>query len=160
MDDLPNIAQYGWGGAFALVVALLFWLFRRREKREDEARKTAAEHREAYAAALRDWEAAIEAGDAAAAAAHAEELERMRKWGWNALPLVVAGLCLAAGCRAPRAVSAPVSPVLLTEHVRIVKPGDTVPELPAGESRWWLCTPTGMRRLLPSDAPVNGGAEK
>lgn len=39
--------------------------------------------------------------------------------------------------------------VLLDEHVRIVAPGDVVPDYPEGEARWWLMSPTGLVEMVP-----------
>ena len=68
-----------------------------------------------------------------------------------AIPILVAlafSVCAAIGCRA----TAPEPRVIvLSEHCQSAAPGDTVPPLPAGEPRWWLCTPTGLRMMMPDD---------
>ena len=63
--------------------------------------------------------------------------------------LVAAGL-YAAGCVSRRAEPEP-RVIVLSEHCQTAAPGDTVPPLPEGEPRWWLCTPTGLRMMMPDD---------
>jgi hypothetical protein len=148
MDGLGNIASYGWAGAAALLVALLVLAFLRLVKREDAKEAD----REALAAELRDAEARhsamLFAGDAAGAVREARRIDRLRK----ALGLGASLLVLAlGGCRHP-APEPVVRTVALSEHCRVVHPGDTVPELPEGEGVFWLCTPTGLEMMMPADS--------
>lgn len=150
MEGLGNIASLGWAGAAALLVALLVLAFLRRAKREDAKEAD----REALAAELRDAEARhsamLFAGDAAGAVREARRIDRLRR----ALGLGASLLVLAlGGCRHPAPAAEPeVRTVVLSEHCRVVHPGDTVPELPQGETIFWLCTPTGLEMMMPADS--------
>ena len=58
---------------------------------------------------------------------------------------------IAAGCVSRRAVRV-AEPLPVGRYVIAPAPGDAVPPLPAGETRWWLMSaPTGLRLLLPAD---------
>lgn len=151
MEGLGNIASYGWAGAAALLVALLVLAFVRRVKKEDAKEAD----REALAAELRDAEARhsamLFAGDAAGAVREARRIDRLRR----RLGLGAALLCLAlGGCRSAPAPEPEVRTVVLSEHCRVVHPGDTVPELPEGEPLYWLCTPTGLEMMMPADSTL------
>ena len=161
--DISEISTLptGWAaiGAAVLVLAIVCAAATfRKWRRQDEGERKRRENYNSYIATLHAWQDAIEQGDAAEASQIAIELDEMRKKGWNIAPALVlcAGVLacsLSASCTSPPA-PAPET-VLLSDHVRIVKPGDTVPDLPQGESFWWIATPKGMLHLLPSDAPVN-----
>lgn len=55
-------------------------------------------------------------------------------------------LTLATGCASTKVKERIIQ---LNDHVKIVQPGETVPEYPNGETRWWLMTPTGMDSVIP-----------
>lgn len=74
-----------------------------------------------------------------------------------AAALLVLGVLLISSCR----TSPPAPRVLvLSEHCQTASPGDTVPPLPEGETRWWLCTPTGLRLMLPADSDIPDPPER
>ncbi len=86
---------------------------------------------------------------------HGNPWRETAEWILDSLP-VFATLAVAAllslslpGCRtvqpAPRVI-------VLSEHCRTVRPGETVPDLPKGEPIFWLCTPTGLELMMPADS--------
>lgn len=145
MEDIPNLAQYGWGGAAALIIGLLLLLFQRRARREDEAKAKAKAREEELVKAQAQWAAAIHRGDALEARRLKERIDAIR----------AAGLCLAlsalVSCKAPEPRT-----VVLSEHCRAIMPGETVPPLPPGETTYWLCTPSGLFMLLPAGSAIPG----
>ena len=159
MDDLPNIAKYGIGGALALLSALALLWYRARLGRveKDEARREALQAELADARAK--WAACEFCGDAAGMASEARRIDRLRRrLGLPLLAGLMAGLPLqiSATPEEPGTPAPPAEPrvVVLSEHCRTAAPGETVPELPAGETRWWLCTSTGLRLMMPADADI------
>lgn len=149
MDDLPNIAKYGIGGALALLAALALLWYRARLGREAKAE----ERREALRAELADAEArhsaALFCGDAAGAVREARRIDRLRRR--LGLGAALVGVLLLSSCRTP---PAEVRVVALSEHCRAIAPGETVPPLPEGEAVYWLCTPTGLRLMMPADSDL------
>ena len=61
---------------------------------------------------------------------------------------------LVAGCRSTKPDVPPPVLIPIGTHIQQPVPGDVVPPLPEGELRWYLCTPTGLSMLLPTDSPV------
>lgn len=151
MDDLPNIAKYGIGGALALLSALALLWYRHRLNREARSDEERAALQAELADARAKWAACEFREDAAGMASEARRIDRLRRRLGLPLLVLMAGLCPA--CRTP---APPAEPrvVVLSEHCRTAAPGDTVPELPAGETRWWLCTSTGLRLMMPADADI------
>lgn len=152
MEEIPAIAKYGFGGAAALLsaLALLWYAARRRREAKSEERRAAL--RAELADAEKRHAACLEGGDALGAVSEARRIDRLRsrlaRLGPAAVLLCVLPL---SGCRAP---APEARAVVLSDHCRAVSPGDTVPDLPAGESRWWLCTPRGLRLMMPADAAL------
>ncbi len=143
-----------WALAVCCGVALLAWYAVRSANRTDAALASRRHKRRQYLATKKEWLAAISRGDTFQAAETKRVLDSMRKQGWHKLEILIlfVGLSLLAGCK----TNAVVSPVLIPtgQHILLPSPGDIVPPLPVGESRWWLLTPTGLAFLLPSDAPI------
>lgn len=150
MDDLPQAAT--WATVAAALVGILWAVLRRKWQRRDKAEQKLVDAEnavysaadivsdarangtaEALAEAERDYAAAIKRRDA------------LRKaLGVSAIMALLAA-CLLSGCQNAQAPQ----PVILNDHVRLVAPGDTVPPLPEGETRWWLLTPRGMDMVSP-----------
>jgi Flp pilus assembly protein TadB len=139
--------------ACCLVALAAWWLVeRKRRKKElqekvDRAEADVAVAREAYEAANRNGSAA-DLHRAALDLSHAQQRHNDLKKQLAALlvAVVVAGALL-CGC-ATRDVE---RVVLLDDHVRIVAPGDVVPDYAPGESRWWLMSPRGLSDMLPKE---------
>lgn len=71
----------------------------------------------------------------------------------NGLLVVTAFCALMAGCKTAEPAERIVR---LDSHVRIVEPGDVVPDYAAGEERWFLMSPTGIGWMVPQfDAGVS-----
>lgn len=147
MEDIASIAKGGWAAAAAIIAAIAFFAFRARQRRveKDEEKRSALEDELKDANAK--WAAAEFCKDVPGMAREARRIDSIKR----RLGLPVAILCaaLAAGCASQK-----VRTVILSEHCRTAAPGDIVPELPEGESRWWLCTSTGLRIMMPSDANI------
>ena len=146
--QFPDLPTEGSIALAACIALTLFgaWLYRRWERRAKaeanlEARMAdLKDAQKAYSDAIRNGtpsEAAAAKRSVDAASRRVQEAARM------ICLAVLAALC---GCLAPREVE---TVVRLDDHVRIVHPGDTVPDYPAGEARWWLLTPKGLEELLP-----------
>jgi hypothetical protein len=149
LDALTSLSGVGWPGAIVAVVLFaaiaIIMLARRRAERKAEA----AAKRATYRAAVEAHVAMCQQGaDPQLIAAKARDIDEMRRRGWH---LLAVALCVAlCGCGSPRAVEIPVG-----SYAAVVEAGDTVPPLPAGESRWWLMSaPTGIRLMMPHDSPV------
>ena len=154
MDDLPSIAQYGIGGALALLAALAFAVARRAFARRDAGEAARLAREEELRQAEAEWAAASFCGDAARMHSTKRRIDRLRRLlGRSAAVAALCGLCLGCGCRTAPA-PAEVRVVALSEHCRVARPGETVPALPEGEPHWWLCTPTGLAMLLPADSTL------
>ena len=148
-QDISTLASYGWAGGFVLLVALLFYIFLRRSRAEDEAHRERARQKQELEELETSWATALTRGDLARAHALKLRIDELRK------ALGLALLCLVlCGCRSAPAPAPEVRTVALSEHCRAVAPGDTVPELPPGESLYLLCTPTGLRMLLPAGSTI------
>lgn len=159
MDATPT-----WAGAAVIALGLIgAWLRRRwkhRDAEADRARKVLEAARcslcsavDAMIDAREDGFSATDLYEAtqeyeAALAAYVEARETARRLGVATLAALVLGAC--AGCRSP----APAEPTVLDDHVRIVAPGDVVPPLPSGQTRWWLCTPRGLSMVAPTREPI------
>jgi len=151
LNSILNLTTLGWSGVAAMALGLVAYLIGRRHKSQDDERRLRKERHEKYLATRLAWRTAAETGDATAMARLKKELDLMRDKGWHLAPVVLAVL-LMAGC-ASKAPPPPAT-VLLNEHVRTMMPGEVLPDLPAGSSRWWVCTAEGLEQLLPQDAPV------
>ena len=127
-----------WAAALGALTAFFAWLAKRTSRRESERR--------AYRRACDAWKEAISKGDALGAAEEKRKIDLMRRKGWHRLSVVLVASLAIAGCK--------TETVALTDHVRVIEPGETVPPLPAGEKVWWLCTPRGLTLLLPADADI------
>lgn len=140
-----------WAGAACAALALFAWWAVKRDKRR---RELMAEYRsrlederrayDAYTDAVRNG-AAIDVRRAAAALdAIRKTLDALR----SSMPALAALLCAAAlaGCTTREG---PERVVKLDEHIRVVAPGETVPDYPDGETRWWLLTPAGLLEFVP-----------
>lgn len=151
MDELlariSSLQGVGWAGAIATALGLVLWLICRKTSLSDEEKAEKAKRREAYEQAKRDWTEAVRNGNTVLAIALKERLDSMRRKGWHLV--LAAVLILAAGCRTTVVHTIPVG-----EHILQLQPGDVLPALPAGETRWWALTPSGLEMLLPQDAPV------
>ncbi len=144
----PTIGS--WSLAACCVIALMGWWLMRRDRRTAELKaalsKALAEEREAraeYAQAAR-----VGKPEDVCIAARAVEEKRKRIQAIQrslGVTLFLAAFIL-AGCRTAEPTERIVR---LDAHVRIVAPGDTVPDYPEGEARWWLVTPTGLVSILP-----------
>ena len=148
MQDIPTVATWAAVALAAIVFAAA--VVRRKWSRRDAAERGRAERRNAYIAALEEWQDSVERGDAEGARRLKLDIDRMRRDGWHLVAAAALAIAV-SGCRSP---APPPEPVVLSAHLQIVAPGDTVPPLPGGEPRWWLATPTGLGLLLPADAPV------
>ena len=153
LSELPNLAQTGWGGAAALVIGLLLFLFVKRAKKEDEAVQRRREQEAELARHEAAHVAALHRGDAVAVVEEKRIIDELRK-GLGLL-CAVAALLLSGGCASQTKI------VVLSEHCRTITPGETVPDYPNGETVYWLATPTGLRMMLPagSAVPKEGGAK-
>ena len=152
MEELASIARGGWAAAVAILAALALAILTARNHR---LAKT-DEERAALADELREAEAAhrahLRGGDTVGAIREARRINRLRRrLGLPAAALVLmAALCTACpGCR-----TAPTRTLVLSEHCRTILPGQTVPDLPAGEPLFWLCTPTGLELMMPADSDL------
>lgn len=147
MDDIAGIAKGGWAAAAAIIAAIAYVLFKARQGRveKDEEKRSALE--EELKDARAKWAAAEFCKDVPGMNREARRINTIRR----RLGLPVAILCaaLAAGCASQK-----VRTVILSEHCRTAAPGDTVPDLPEGETRWWLCTSTGLQMMMPADADL------
>lgn len=152
LTQASAIATAGWSGVAVLVLLLVAWFLSRRTKKEDDAEKEREEHRQAYLSTTMEWNRAVREGDIEQAAALKKRLDIMRTKGWN-LGIILAA-ALVSSCATKTVEVVHVQVVDLGEHVRIMQPGDVLPALPPGEPHWCACTPTGLSRLLPEDAPI------
>lgn len=76
---------------------------------------------------------------------------------WGALAVVVIASLCAAGCHQKPTKN---NAIPIGRYVQAPAPGDTVPELPDGETRWWLLSaPTGFELLMPEGASAPEGGE-
>ena len=155
MSDIPWESPATWAGVAGLALAIFgYWLVRRHRRRGElvgEYRnrlKDVCLAEKAYQKAVRD-------GTAAEARQAAQILDAMRKAAdalagkIKALSCFVMALgvaVLSGGCITREG---PERIVQLDEHIRIVQPGETVPDFASGESRWWLVSPTGLMELMP-----------
>lgn len=140
-----------WAGAACAALALFGWWLVRRDRRRAELmaeyRKRLEDERRAYEA----WADASRNGTALDVRRTAAALDAIRK-ALDALkasmPALAALLCAAtlSGCVAR---GAPERVVRLDEHIRVVRPGETVPDYPDGETRWWLLSPAGLLEFVP-----------
>lgn len=148
MDDLPQAAT--WATAAAIALGILWAVLKRRwHRRDKDEQKLVDAENAVYSAA--DIVADARENGTAEALAEAEKdyaaAIRRRDALRKALGVsaIMALLAVLSGCR-----NAPApQPVILNDHVRLVAPGDTVPPLPEGETRWWLLTPRGMDMVSP-----------
>ena len=140
-----------WALAACGGVALLAWYAVRSANHTDADCASRLEKRRQYLATKSEWKDAIRSGNLFMAAEIKRVLDSMREQGWHKLILLLL-ISLMAGCT----TNAVVPPVLIPtgDHIILPQPGDIVPQLPAGESCWWLTTPTGLSFLLPVDAPI------
>lgn len=137
-----------WAGAACAVLAIVAWWLVEREKKRAEMRKRYAQLRGDVLVAEEAYRDALENGTALAVRRAAAELdERRRKM--DLVAKAIAGLCVLLVLGGCRTTAPQESIVRLDEHIRIVAPGETVPDYPEGESRWWLCTPSGMMEMVP-----------
>ena len=81
------------------------------------------------------------------------------------LPVVLVAVAsvqmLCGGCRHAKVAEPEYRPpVILGDRVRIVKPGDIVPEYPRGSSVWYLSDGIGLSQWLgiPMDAIMSDGS--
>lgn len=139
-----------WATVVGVALVTFAWWFFRRARLLDERRK-------AYKAAFEDAKVAEAAFKAAAetatsiaevrqAAAVLDETRRRCDALRKGLPVLLVAGAFLAGCVTREG---PERIVQLDEHIRIVQPGDAVPDYPGGESRWWLVSPTGLVELMP-----------
>ena len=133
-----------WAGVCLAAITLAAWLLVRRARKSDASDAERKAHRAQYEKTLGEWSEAIQAGKIARAMRLRRRLAAMRAAGWFALVLLL------AGCAAPKTEVVATLPT--GEHILLPLPGDTVPPLPDGEPRWWLCTPSGLRMLLPDES--------
>lgn len=139
-----------WAMAACAAIALVAWLIVN-SRRDAEQREQARRRRRAtYESRRTDWLVAIGKGQTMDAIEIKRQLDAMRKAGWHLVAMVVWSTL--TGCRTPPP-PAP-APIPLGTHILQPLPGDPVPALPDGEAVWWLCTPTGLRLLLPEDSPI------
>ena len=146
----------GWALAVCSAIAMVAWAMIRSAAKQDEEVRQRMAKRRAYDKAVADWHFEVKQGGVE----HLEmamilkrKINDMRSHGWHLLAFaLVAGIF--AGCHSTK--PDPVPPVMIPigTHIQQPAPGDVVPPLPEGESRWWLCTPTGLSMLLPTDSPV------
>lgn len=143
----------GWALAACSAIALFAWAMIRSAAKQDEEVRQRMAKRRAYDKAVADWHFEVKQGNVEMAMILMRKINDMRSHGWHLLALAIVSGML-AGCRSPKADPRP--PVLIPVGSHILQPaaGDIVPPLPEGESRWWLCTPTGLSMLLPQDSPV------
>lgn len=146
----------GWALAVCSAIALVAWAMIRSAAKQDEEVRQRMAKRRAYDKAVADWHFEVKQGGVE----HLEmamilmrKINDMRSHGWHDLVLVVALVAL-SGCRTSKPEPASSVMIPVGTHIRQPAPGDIVPHLPEGESRWWLCTPTGLSMLLPIDSPV------
>lgn len=142
----------GWTWATVAGVPLVtvaWWLIRRARKLD--------ERREAYKAALADahvaedayhaaLENAVNTGEVRQAREALDEARRRCDALRKSLPVLLVALALAGCVTRTKEVERIVQ---LDEHIRIVQPGDMVPDYPSAETRWWLVSPTGLIELMP-----------
>lgn len=152
-----------WALAACMVLALLGWWLVKRDRRQASLR---AELRTAWKEekrARKAWQNAVNEGTAEEAVRAAREVAVVRK-RIDALrrslgiTLFVALVVPLAGCASKPEVREKI--VHLDAHVRIVSPGDTIPDYPEGEDRWWLATPTGLLSLVPAFPRAPGEGEE
>jgi hypothetical protein len=144
----PNAGSWALAACSALAIAgaCIF----RRWKKQDAAKERLDAAQAAVEAALATYNSAVRHGTPADARAASRKLEAAQKTLRAARQAFMA-LCVAmlfAGCAKERVVEKETI-LRLDEHVRLVQPGDTVPDFPDGETRWWLLTPTGLEEMLP-----------
>lgn len=144
-----------WALAACSTLALAGYFLVRRAKRYDERwgeyKRRIADEIEAskrYADAVRNGTKE----DAIAAARELDEkrqaLDALRKALHALAVLSAAGVLLVSqGCVTRTKEVERI--VALDAHIRIVEPGETVPDYAPGESRWWLVSPSGLVELMP-----------
>lgn len=148
----PQTGSWALAACMALTLVLLVLL--RKWKKRDDARErlraAAAEYNEAVA----QYHAAVQVGtveDGLEAARKVKAAADRVQAAEKALACLLVASCLfTAGCLHTRTPKETI--VTLTDHVRIVEPGATVPDYPDGETRWWLLTPRGMAEMVPGEA--------
>ena len=142
-----------WSLFACACAAIVGWLLVKRHRSKQELQKKCDKAEADVAVAKEEYENASRNGTAADIHRAAQEYNLAKKAHLD-LKKQLAALCVAAvfagtfcGC-ATREVERIVR---LDEHGRLVVPGDVVPDYPAGESRWWLMTPTGLVDMLPKE---------
>ena len=149
------VEHVGWPHAILAALVIGGAVLWRRWRKQDCADELKLKRYQKYEAKRAEY---IELSKTAVApellAAKARELDAMREKGWHELAIaaIVAFAMAATGCQHPDA--RPVA-VMVGTYVAMPRPGEIVPDLPEGESRWWLMSaPTGIRLMMPRDAPV------
>lgn len=140
----------GWSLVAAEAIAVFAWWMLRRGKRFDERWEAykqgladEIEASKAFADKVRHGSGAEVREAKRILDAKRKALDELRK----AMHLLVAFFAVATltGC----ATRERERIVTLDEHIRIVAPGDTVPDYADGENRWWLVSPTGLVGMVP-----------
>lgn len=142
-----------WAGAITAGITLLAWTLVRAAKQQDEELEKRRQKRRNYEKTQRDWEIAAETGDAENMLILKRKLDAMRRKGWH-LAIFAMMLFFIQGCKTTGTKKTVIVTVPIGKHIRTIQPGEPVPELPEGEPRWWLATPTGLKLLLPDDSPI------
>lgn len=142
-----------WAGAACAALAIVaWWLVRRarkRDAREEEYKARLADVRVAEDALEDSYANATDGAEVRKARSAVDEARRRADAVRKALHIAAVLLAVAAlaGCvTRTREVERIVQ---LDEHIRIIAPGDTVPDYAPGESRWWLVSPTGLVEMMP-----------
>ena len=127
LDQIGNLAAAGWSGVAAVLVGLVWWLVTRRDSRKDKEDEVKQKHREEYLKTKMEWLDAIKAKQPELVAVLARKLDWMRSKGWH-LGIIVATML--SGCQSAPPPEVKVVP--LGDHVRIMQPGQVLPDLPKG----------------------------
>lgn len=145
----------GWSLVAAEVLALAAWWLVKRDKRKQELRAEYRNRLKDECLAFQAYERAVREGTALDAQRAAKTLSAIRESLDDLLKQIRAcgAFALLAGCallfQGCITREGPERIVKLDQHIRIVAPGETVPDYPEGQTRWWLLSPEGLVELLP-----------
>lgn len=138
-----------WALAACMAIALLAWWLALRDKRTAELKAELKAAKAAERDAMNAWQDALRNGtteEAVRAASRADAAGRRVELLRRSIGITLFLLVAACGCATPEPHE---KIVRLDAHLRIVSPGETVPDYPDGETRWWLATPTGLEVMVP-----------
>lgn len=138
-----------WAAAACFALAIFAWILVRRARRIDGLREEYVRRLAELADAEREWRDAILNGTVAMVQEARRKVVDLRAELMR-LKQAMAGLLVLLVCAGCATREAAEKVVVVSDHAQIVEPGFIVPDYPDGETRWWLCTPTGLELMVPA----------